>query len=297
MDQEGQIVPLEIKDGIESHQVQTGGSNINSIGTEGIRQVLSSLFEGVFCGENELTNLLPDCRIIAGMAGAGLPQNQQAIISLIEERGVSQHRISVMSDAEMALRLIDGEGGDPQSPAQALFAWEKKEMKPRYRVGGLGRILGDEGSGYQIGLQALKAAIAEEYGWGAATRLTPALKQLFQVSELKTLIPKINLGEIPPSKIASRAPLVFYHASKQDEMANEIIDKAAQDLNDLLASMVNLSHLNNCEVHLWGGIFKNAYSETFIQKVREGLPENLKLINQSQNNPAVLFATQEFFKH
>jgi N-acetylglucosamine kinase-like BadF-type ATPase len=196
-----------------------------------------------------------------------------------------------MSDAEMALQLIDGEGISLIAGTGSICLGKKNETL--FRVGGLGRILGDEGSGYQIGLQALKAALAEEYGWGIATSLTPALKDLFQVTDLKTLIPKINLGEIPPSKIALSAPLVFCKALEQDEIANEIIDRAARDLGDLLTKMVNISSLSDCEIHLWGGIFKNTHSEVFIQKVMETLPEthrNLKIVNQSQDNPAILFA-------
>lgn len=298
VNQEGQILPL-IKNGIKNDKIETSGSNINSIGLSGVRQVLSSLLDEAFLLEGnreiDLRTLLPHSRLIAGMAGAGLPQNKQSIISLIQERGINSDRVLVMSDAEMALQLINGEGIILIAGTGSICLGKKDEAL--FRVGGLGRVLGDEGSGYQIGLQALKAALAEEYGWGISTSLTPALKELFQVSDLKTLIPKINLGEIPPSKIASSAPIVFSKAAEQDEVAKEIIDQAAGDLSYLLATMIDISPLSGCEIHLWGGIFKNVHSEAFIQKVREGLPEayrNLKMINKSQDNPAILFAIQKF---
>ncbi|MCB1067445.1 MAG: hypothetical protein KDK56_04600 [Simkania sp.] len=298
VNQEGQILTL-IKNGVKNDRIETSGSNINSIGSEGVRQVLNSLLDEVFLLEGnreiDLRTLLPYSHLIAGMAGAGLPQNKQSIISLIQERGMSSNRVLVMSDAEMALQLVGGEGIILIAGTGSICFGKKDEAL--FRVGGLGRVLGDEGSGYQIGLQALKAALAEEYGWGTPTSLTPALKELFQVSDLKTLIPKINLGEMPPSKIASSAPLVFGKAAEQDEIAKEIIDRAAEDLSYLLVTMINISSLCNCEIHLWGGIFKNVHSEVFIQKVRERLPEayrNLRMINKSQDNPAILFAIQKF---
>lgn len=44
------------------------------------------------------------------MAGAALLQNKQSIFSLIQEIGCNPDRILVMSDAEMALQLITGDG-------------------------------------------------------------------------------------------------------------------------------------------------------------------------------------------
>ncbi|MCB1084437.1 MAG: hypothetical protein KDK61_09015, partial [Simkania sp.] len=113
VNQEGQILTL-IKNGVKNDRIETSGSNINSIGSEGVRQVLNSLLDEVFLLEGnreiDLRTLLPYSHLIAGMAGAGLPQNKQSIISLIQERGMSSNRVLVMSDAEMALQLVGGEG-------------------------------------------------------------------------------------------------------------------------------------------------------------------------------------------
>lgn len=300
MNQKGQILPL-LKNGVKDDKIETSGSNINQIGPDGVRKILNSLFEKVFLLEGngnqeiELKSILPNSRIIAGIAGAGLPQNKQSIISLIQEIGLSSDRVLVMSDAEMALQLINGDGIILIAGTGSICLGKRDENL--FRVGGLGRILGDEGSGYQIGLQALKASLAEEYGWGISTILTPALKEHFEVSDLKILIPKINLGEIPPSKIASSAPIVFSKAAEQDEVAQMIINRAVGDISYILTTMINISSLSDCEIHLWGGIFKNVNSEAFIQKVRDRLPEaymHFRMINKSQENPAILFAIQKF---
>ena len=194
----------------------------------------------------------------------------------------------------MALQLINGEGIILIASTGSICLGKKDDKL--VRVGGLGRILGDEGSGYQIGLLALKASIAEEYGWGTPTTLTPALKELFQVTELKTLIPKINRVEIPASQIAACAPIVFSHAFElEDQVAAEIIELAADHLGYLLRTMLQKSQLSNCEVHLWGGIFKNIHSEAFIQKILERTPSdrNITIINRSLDNAAILNTAQK----
>src|SRR5205085_2541267 len=124
--------------------------------------------------------------------------------------GVNKERLQVLTDAELALRLLKGNGMVLISGTGSICFAEKNGV--RQRVGGLGRILGDEGSGYQIGLQAIRAALAEEFGYGPPTSLTPALKAFFEVTEMKTLFPQINSLEMSSATIASVSPLVFEKA-------------------------------------------------------------------------------------
>src|SRR5579883_2878786 len=141
MNEEGQIATL-MKDGIKNDRIVTSGSNINSVGVDGVRQVLGSLFENVFVVEGDkeidVSSLIPDSRVIAGMAGAALLQNKQAIISLMEERGIKNDHILLMNDAEMALQLINGEGIILIASTGSICLGKKDDKL--VRVGGLGRI-------------------------------------------------------------------------------------------------------------------------------------------------------------
>lgn len=298
VDERGELVSL-IKDETKTNTVKSTASNIHTVGVEGIRSVLHNLFENVKIEKDnkDLIDILPSCQVVAGMTGLGLPKNKQIVSSLFEEWGISKDRIFVTSDAELALQLIDSEGIILISGTGSICFGKKDQVL--FRVGGLGRILGDEGSGYQIGLQALKAALAEEYGWGPPTSLTPTLKEFFKENDLKNLIAQINQGKMLPSKIASSAPLVFEKAWEKDSIAEEIINQAADDLGRLLAIQLKISLLSNCEVHLWGGIFKSNYANDFIQKVIDHAAckdRNVKIINNSCKNPALLFACKWFLK-
>jgi len=296
VDEQGQLVPLT-QNNTTSNKIEATGSNINTVGYEGVKAVLRTLFEDVEIGSEKLAEILHDCQIVAGMAGVALPKNRQAVISFFETWGIKQSRIVLMSDAEMALQLIEGRGIILIAGTGSICLGQQEET--RFRVGGLGRVLGDEGSGYRIGLEALKSAVAEEYGWGAPTSLTLVLREFFHVAELKTLIPAINLGEMLPSKIASCAPLVFKQAAEGDRIAQKVVDCAADDLGSLLSKMLEVSHLAQCEVHLWGGIFKSTYADAFIQKMMKQVPsherENLNVINKSHDNAALLFVLKNFF--
>lgn len=295
VDQKGQLMTF-FNNEIKTDKIETSGSNINVVGIEGVRVVLQSLIENIKIGEDAsyLMKILPKCQVVAGMAGVGLIENKQKVVSLFEEWGINKDRIIVMSDAELALHLIDDKGIVLIAGTGSIC--HGKEDQNLFRVGGLGRILGDEGSGYQIGLQAFKAALADEYGWGIPTNLTLGLKELFKVTELKSLIPQINQSNFSPSKIASIAPLVFKMAWEKDVVADEIINGAARDLGHLLTTQLQISHLRDCEVHLWGGIFKSRFADDFIQKMMDSVAvehDSLKIINYSHHNVAVLFVLKK----
>ena len=153
--------------------MESGASNINVVKREGVKIALQDLLDGLKVGaeQTDIQDILPSSRVIAGMAGVGIPENLASVTSLFEELGVHKKKLQLLTDAELALRLLKGNGVVLISGTGSICFAEKAGV--RQRVGGLGRILGDEGSGYQIGLQAIQAALAEEFGYGPPTSLTP----------------------------------------------------------------------------------------------------------------------------
>lgn len=286
INEKGEVVPL-VKKGEATYIVMASGSNMNTVGQEKTRAALRDLFDDVWLDGRELKSILPECLVVAGMAGIALPKNKAIMASFLEEWGVQPNRLVLMSDAEMALHLLGDRGIILIAGTGSICLGKNNQMQ--FRIGGLGRVLGDEGSGYQIGLQAVQAGLAEEYGWGAPTKLTGSLRDHFHVSELKNLIPKINAAEMAAAQIASGAPLVFQEAENNDAVAQKILEEAAEDLKFLLVKMVEISHLSDSELHLWGGVFKSPYADRFIQKMTEGLP-HLRVFNQAYYNAAVLYA-------
>lgn len=295
LDGDGCQMLLHMHD-ITAESVATTGTNINTIGLEGIRTVLKDLFENAKIQKDEtrLIDLLPHCQVIAGLAGAKSPTNKAAITDLFVRWGTPQDKICVLSDAECALNLFDHEGIILIAGTGSVCLGKNDSQS--WQVGGLGRVLGDEGSGYQIGIQALRAAMADEYGWGRPTKLTHALQTFFGVHEVRTLIPKIQRGEINPSAIASCTPLIFELAQENDPVAITIIDGAAKDLGFLLGTLLTISGLSHCEVHLWGGVFTSPYAEEFTQNVVRatmrivGEHRDLQIVNKSRQNIAVEYA-------
>jgi N-acetylglucosamine kinase-like BadF-type ATPase len=179
--------------------------------------------------------------ISIGLAGAGLEEEQrryeQAIKSLLH--GLAT--VHVQSDSTLSLGAAFPEGqGLIVIAGTGSVAIGRTETGAIVRVGGWGRLLGDEGSGHVIGLKALKHYARAIDGRDAAGKLFGAinksLMELLQVDprELRTAIAR---SELTPSEYAK---LVFDNA--EDPKANEILSDAADDLAELIKTCGQLIH-------------------------------------------------------
>jgi N-acetylglucosamine kinase-like BadF-type ATPase len=289
IDGDGRLLDL-FRDKVGSDRIFAGGSNINTVGPEGVKATLMSLFKDVKIGEEQrdLNELIDKCKIVAAIAGVGNVQNHQQVKLLFEQIGFKDPYLT--TDAAMALSMLNGRGASLIAGTGSICLGTNEGKS--YRVGGLGYVLGDEGSGYQMGKQALQVALAEEYEWGDRTTLTAVLRNAFMVDDLKTLIPAINRNEIPPAQIASLAPLVCEEAQNGDLVARTIIENTAHDLRKLVDRMLKISKLANCQIHLYGGLFKSVFAELFINTIELDVPKDRKivLVNRANENPALLYA-------
>jgi len=269
--------------------IQAPASNINTVKEAGVRAAFRELFENKRIGAQELRALLPQSRVIAGMAGVGIDANASTVKRLFSEWGIKPEQLLLMTDAELALRLLQGNGIVLIAGTGSICFAEQNGEK--FRVGGLGRILGDEGSGYKIGLEAIRAALADEYGYGPPTRLAGMLKAHFQVQELKTLIPKINSLDMDAAIIAAVSPLAFDAAAQGDAEARRIVANAANELKELVSTALRISKLSDCELHLHGGLFKGKSSEMIVDALRAALQgRRIEVVNKANENAAAVFA-------
>jgi len=212
---QGTVVPIRRK-GITSDKIEVTGSNINALGIDGVRQALRDLFNETTVGDNDKTlrDILPTSYVIAGMAGLGSIDNKNTVTMLFEELGTNKDRLLLTSDAALSLQLVPGNGSILIAGTGSICLGKKGNE--RYRVGGLGYILGDEGSGYAIGLQALKVSLAHEYGWGQPTSLTKELCKFYGVPEVKNIMQALYKGKLTSAQIGQAAPIVLAQAIAQD---------------------------------------------------------------------------------
>ena len=270
LDTHGNIVQLS-KDGLVSDTIKAGCSNFVTVGENGVKNTIQELFKNVqILSEHsqitcELSSIAHRSIIVGGFAGGDQPESQAALKLIFKSYGFNNDNLFIMTDADLVLE------GAP-SPGIILISGTGsiclgKHNNTIFRVGGLGRYIGDEGSGYKIGISALKAGLEDAYGWGENTSLTQELKSHFNQNDIKNLIIPFYKGLITPDQIAALAPMVFNHAHNGDMLALRICDQAAQDLGFMLKKMVKISNIHTCPIYLVGGVFKNISMDIFIPQI------------------------------
>lgn len=128
------------------------------------------------------------------------------------------------------------------------------------RAGGLGHLIGDEGSGFKIGLDGIKAAAAALERRGERTILAPMLFNHYGVNTIRELFPFLYTN-FDKSRVASFSPCVFQAAQQSDAVATHILTTAAQDLSLLTRSVYGaLFDGAEAELVFSGGILEHQVS-------------------------------------
>src|SRR5947209_4934874 len=84
------------------------------------------------------------------------------------------------------------------------------------RAGGWGYIFGDEGGGFDLTRQAVRAALRAEEGWGSPTILSEMLLGETGARDVNDLLHRFYTTEFPRTRIAALSILVDDAAGKRD---------------------------------------------------------------------------------
>lgn len=157
-------------------------------------------------------------------------------------------------------------------------------------LGGWGPLLGDEGSGYAIGREALRAVIAAEESNGAATLLKELIFDHYQIQQYLELRNLIYQKASYQQELSGLVPLVLQAAQKSDPVAQSILEKAGSDLAELAIHAARRLQLGEAEkeIAITGGLVHlgNSLWAPFGQKVTAELG-NAYRVRPAVFNPAV----------
>ena len=140
-------------------------------------------------------------------------------------------------------------------------------------AGGWGHLLGDEGSGYALSLDALRAALRAHEGAAPPTALTKAALDFFKIKELQELIGVFYDPPIPRSAVAAFAPAFFECMEAGDETAKHIALNHASHFAQTVATLLRRLP-EKAPLGLWGGIFEHrkSFRDLFLLQLREEFP-------------------------
>lgn len=172
----------------------------------------------------------------AGLAGAGQEGPRRAVEAALVGAGVA-HRISVGTDVEAARADAFGEGpGILLVAGTGSVAMAVDPRGGRITVGGWGSALDDEGSGYRIGLDGLRAVVRSADGRAPETSLGRALLQQTGVAAPPELV--AWTAAAAKRDVAALAPTVMRAADAGDDAAARVVRKALDGLRELLEAAI-----------------------------------------------------------
>jgi N-acetylglucosamine kinase-like BadF-type ATPase len=132
---------------------------------------------------------------------------------------------------------MNGDPGVIVIAGTGSIAYGENERGESARAGGWGYIFGDEGGGFDIVRQALRAILREHEGWGPRTALTPALLESTETTDPNQTLHRLYTPEWPRSRTATLAMVVSRIAEEGDPVAVQILQGAAHNLAMLAASV------------------------------------------------------------
>ncbi len=165
---------------------------------------------------------------------SGGPKDKDALVRGI----VHAEACEVTNDGLIA--LIGATGGAPGIIVVAgtgSIAYGRNSQGRTARAGGWGYIYGDEGGGFDLAREAVRAALRMEEGWGPATSLREKFLAATTSADANDLMHRFYTTDFPRPLIASYSKLVDEAAREGDRIAIEILNRAAQHLAGFAASV------------------------------------------------------------
>jgi N-acetylglucosamine kinase-like BadF-type ATPase len=166
--------------------------------------------------------------LVVGAAGVGREEEWLALRASLEETGLAP-RVIVTTDGAIALQSAFGDrAGIVVIAGTGSVAWARVPGGETVRVGGLGAVLGDQGSGYDLGRQALRAVGLAVEGRGRRTQLVDRVMQRLRLAALPELVRWSASADV--AMVASVAPEVLDAAAEGDAVASAVVDGGADEL-------------------------------------------------------------------
>jgi glucosamine kinase len=217
-----------------------------------------------------------------GAAGAGREEVASVIHTIMSE--VVPGKVEVAGDMQIALHAAFEEGqGVVVIAGTGSIAYGRDLQGRTVRAGGWGFAVSDEGSAHWIGRQAITGLlrVADETGRDADTlRVMPLLREVkaaWKLNSVNQLAGPANSS----ADFANLLPAVLAAAGDGDELAQQILGQAAEELARLAAIVVrrlfseDASPGPEVSMAMVGGVFRHApmIREQFSRLVRAASPQ------------------------
>ena len=224
--------------------------------------------------------------LFLGMAGVVGESDKKIIRSAVDQIPFKKS-IPVEIDHDIRIALAGGLAGKPEGIAviagTGSSCYGRNKQGQSWMSGGWGHLLDDYGSGYDIGLKALKAVLRSYDGRNAKTSLTKPVLNKLNINSIPDIMNTVyynglNQSGHPMSKeeIAALAPIVFEESDNNDDMALSILSTGAKELALMIKAVMKSLNLKpeSTPITYTGGILLNykLYRDLLLKQIINLIP-------------------------
>jgi N-acetylglucosamine kinase-like BadF-type ATPase len=251
-----------------------GPTNYDDIGIEAtgdnLRQVIHAAWQD--------TGLEPQQFDTAflGLAGIVSEDDHRIIRQIAQKLDLApEAQVGIDHDCRIALAgSLSGRAGIVLIAGTGSACYGRSADGNSWRAGGWGDLLADEGSGGWLGWQALRAAVRSFDGRERPSRLVHDILDLFELRHMDDIMHRIYHVGLSRKERAALAPLVMSAARNNDEVAQQLIHEAVEELAlSVWAAATRLEMHDQPEVAIVGGLYN--VEDIFAAPLRAAIKNKL----------------------
>lgn len=250
------------------------GLNYNSNTKEELQKTIGTLISDM----SKMYGGLEACEMLCvSTAGISNPEATNFLKQTIKEMGLTCDIIFVGDNEGALYGALGKSAGMVLISGTGSICCGKNKDGAKYRCGGYGHIIDDEGSGYAIGRDILSAAVQSYDGRIPTTILYDMVLDKIGGKGVEDIINYTYKKATGKKDIASFAPLLIEALKNDDKYAVSIGNKAALELVKLVIPVSKELKLEHSEIVLMGGIL--THYKVIREYVENGLHKILPKLN------------------
>jgi N-acetylglucosamine kinase-like BadF-type ATPase len=277
------LAVLVNEDGTILGKGKAGASNYQVVGAEAAKE---ALVEAILAAFLDAGGLMAVEKAVFALAGIDTAKDEKAVA------GVVQHAVNELS-IEIGSLVVENDClsallGATQNKAGILLiagtgsiVYAHDGNKRIVRSGGWGHRVGDEGSGYWIGKQAIQSVLKMQDGRGEETILSRRVLDKFSFDKIEDLYNWTYSDSYSVDDVGALAAVVDEAYQLGDAVSIRILDHAVNELILLLKTAIVKVGIeqDDFELILQGGVFHhNAYIKDQVSERIQQIAPNVKII-------------------
>lgn len=217
---------VRFESGVPVADESVGSANVQNVTPEEAARNLAELFSRIGGGTI--------ARVYAGAGGIDTDEDAAALAALIAPHAPGA-RVTVVHDSRLLLAAGGAATGVAVIAGTGSAAWGRNAEGAEARAGGWGYLLGDEGSGYWLGREAVRHSLRRMNQGLEPDELTRALLASCGTDHPNKLIALFHSPATGRRFWAQQARVVVEAADAGHPASQALIGQAGRDLADLAA--------------------------------------------------------------